>query len=262
VDEEIQAIGATPGYASPIGIQNAIVVVDDLIPASPNLVAGANDEGYHLLNVNYGRDYEANLVADIVVVEEGYACPQCGAPIGASRGVEVGNIFKLGTRYTEAMGCSFTDQDGQEKPIIMGSYGIGVGRLLACVAEEYNDEYGLIWPITVAPYQVTIVVLHGNEELAESLYADLQSAGIEVLYDDRNERAGVKFNDADLIGIPIRLTVSKRALEAGGFECKLRHSPDRFVIPQENVVSEVKKLIESLQSQVNAMVTSMPYEEE
>jgi len=275
-DDEIQAIGAIPGYASPIGIrgkrspstvqsdstgiEGVTVVVDDLIPSSPNLVAGANDEGHHLLNVNYRRDYRADIVEDIAAAEGGHACPECGAALRASRGVEVGNIFKLGTRYSDAMGCTFSDRDGQDKPVILGSYGIGVGRLLACIAEQYHDEYGLIWPVTVAPYHAYIVVLHGNEEEAEHLYADLQSAGIEALYDDRNERAGVKFNDADLMGIPIRLTVSRRSLEAGGVEIKLRHSPERTVIPGPEIRSHVADTIETLQAQVvDQAVTAPPY---
>ena len=258
-EAEIEAVGAIPGYASPIGIKGVTVVVDDLIPETPNLVAGANEEGYHLLNVNYGRDYQADIVEDIVVVEDGYACPECGAPMRASRGVEVGNIFKLGTRYSDALGCTFSDKDGQDKPVIMGSYGIGVGRLLACVAEAHNDEHGLIWPITVAPFQVYLVVLHGNEEKAERLYADLQAAGVEVVYDDRNERAGVKFNDADLMGIPIRLTVSKRALEAGGVEFKLRRSPERTVIPEEEIVSYVREQIEALRAEIAEKVVTVPY---
>ena len=143
--------------------------------------------------------------------------------------------------------------------MVMGSYGIGVGRLLACVAEAHHDEHGLIWPITVAPYQVYMVVLHGNEEKAEQLYADLQSANVEVLYDDRNERAGVKFNDADLLGIPIRLTVSKRAIEAGGFEFKLRHSPERVVIPQGEIVSHVKGQIEALRTELAEKLMAVPY---
>jgi prolyl-tRNA synthetase len=261
IEEEIRAVGAIPGYASPVGVVDAIVVVDDLIPASPNLVAGANDEGYHLLNVNYGRDYQANVVADIAVAEAGHPCPECGAALRTSRGVEVGNIFKLGTRYSDAMGCTFADQNGQEQPVIMGSYGIGVGRLLACVAEEHHDEYGLVWPITVAPYQVYIAVLRGNEEAAERLYGGLQAAGVEVLYDGRNERPGVKFNDADLIGIPIRLTVSGRALKAGGFELKLRHSPDHVVIPASEVIARVKEQIAALRAQIDAQVVSVPYSE-
>jgi prolyl-tRNA synthetase len=258
-EDEIQAVGAVPGYASPIEVKGATVVVDDLIPMSANLVAGANEEGYHLLNVNYGRDYQAAIVQDIVVAEEGDACPDCGAAMRASKGVEVGNIFKLGTRYSEAMGGTFLDRDGKERPVIMGSYGIGVGRLLACVAEDHHDEQGLIWPISVAPYQVYIVALQGSEESAERLYADLRAANVEVLYDDRDERAGVKFNDADLIGIPIRLTVSKRSLEAGGIEFKLRHSAERVVIPEEEIVSYVQGQIEALQAEIAEKVVAIPY---
>ena len=258
-DEEIRAIGAIPGYASPIGIEDAIVVVDDLIPASPNLVAGANDEGYHLLNVNYGRDYRAGLVADLTVAEEGHACPECGAAMRSSKGVEVGNIFKLGTRYSESMGCTFVDRDGQARPVIMGSYGIGVGRLLACVAEEYHDEQGLTWPVTVAPYQVYIVALQGGEEVAERLYADLRSANVEVLYDDRDERAGVKFNDADLIGIPIRLTVGKRSLEAGGVEVKLRRSAERSIVALADIRSHVTETSKALQAEIADKVVPVPY---
>jgi prolyl-tRNA synthetase len=258
-DEEIRAVGAVPGYASPLGTHGALIVVDDLIPLSPNLVAGANDEGYHLLNVNYGRDYQADVLADIAQADEGCACPECQAPLRAPRGVEVGNIFKLGTRYSEALGCTFSDRDGQLKPVVMGSYGIGVGRLLACLAEEYHDEYGLRWPITVAPYQVYIVALPGNEERGERLYRQLQAAGIEAMYDDRNERAGVKFNDADLIGIPIRLTVSGRAQEAGGYELKLRTSPDKVIVPQEKVVARVLDQIEKLRREIEARVVPVPY---
>jgi len=258
-DDEIRDIGAIPGYASPIGIKDVIVVVDDLIPESPNLVAGANEEGYHLLNINYGRDYQADVIEDIVVAEDGYACPDCDAAMHSSKGVEVGNIFKLGTRYSESMGCTFSDKDGQAKPVVMGSYGIGVGRLLACVAEEYHDEQGLIWPITVTPYHVYMVALQGGGETAGCLYADLQSANVEVLYDDRDERAGVKFNDADLIGIPIRLTVSKRSLEAGGVELKLRRSSERTIISQDEILPYVTGKIEALQTEIADKVVTVPY---
>ena len=240
VDEEITAIGAVPGYASPLSVKDALIVVDDSIVDSPNLVAGANEEGFHMRNVNYGRDYKADVVADIAVAEEGYACAECGAALTASRGVEVGNIFKLGTRYSEAVGCTFLDKDGKEKPVVMGSYGIGVGRLLACAAEEHHDEYGLAWPVSIAPYEVHLVGLRGGEEEAEALYAELQEAGLEVFFDDRDERPGVKFNDADLIGIPLRLTVSKRSLEAGGVEFKCRTAKDREVIARDEVVEFIK----------------------
>jgi prolyl-tRNA synthetase len=258
-DEEIRDVGAIPGYASPIGIKNVITIVDDLIPGSSNLVAGANEEEYHLLNVNYGRDYQADIVKDIVAAEEGYACPDCGEAMRAPKGVEVGNIFKLGTRYSKAMGCTFLDRHGHAKPIVMGSYGIGVGRLLACVAEEHRDEYGLMWPISVAPYQVHLVALQGGDEAADRLYADMQSAGVEVLYDDREERAGVKFNDADLMGMPIRLTVGKRSLAAGGVELKLRRDPERTIVPSEQILPQVVRRIEGLQAEIIGKVVAVPY---
>jgi len=262
-EDEIRATGATPGYASPIGLKNVLVVVDDAIPTSPNLVAGANEEGYHLLNTNYGRDYTATIVTDLTSAEEGAACPECGAPLRASRGVETGNIFKLGTRYTEALGATFLDKDGQAKPIIMGSYGIGVGRLLACVAEEHHDEYGLRWPITVAPYHVQLVALPGGEAftVADKLYAELQAAGIEVLYDDRDERPGVKFNDADLIGLPLRLTVGDKGLKKGGVELKRRTDKVSDLVTVGEVVARVKTAVEALQQEVEGGVREVRYRE-
>ncbi len=191
-------------------LQPVLVVVDELILQSANLVAGANEAGFHFMNVNYGRDYEADLIADITAARAGDPCPDCKRPLQAVRGVEVGNIFKLGTRYSEAFGCYFKDGNGNTHPIIMGSYGIGSGRLLACVAEEHHDDHGLIWPISIAPYQVHLVLLSGKKDqqattdLAERIYADLTASQIEVLFDDRAESPGVKFNDADLIGIPLR----------------------------------------------------------
>src|SRR5690606_25793490 len=204
-------------------------VVIELVAASPVLVAGATRRDTHMRNVNYGRDYEADLVLDIVAAADGYACPHCGAPLRTVRGVEVGNIFKLGTRYSATMGATYLDESGEAKPIVMGSYGIGSGRLMACVIEHHHDEHGIQWPITIAPYQVIIVGL-GNAKspeviaAADQIYDDLQAAGVEVLYDDRDERAGVKFNDADLIGIPLRLTVGGKGLKAGALELKLRRS--------------------------------------
>jgi prolyl-tRNA synthetase len=237
-----------------------IVVVDDLIPRSSNLVAGANEAGYHLKNVNYGRDFQADVVTDIVSADEGYPCPQCGDPLRTTRGVEVGNIFKLGTRYSDDLGCHFIDKDGQLKPVIMGSYGIGVGRLLACVAEEYNDEYGLIWPITVAPYQVHIVSLKDADYAASVLYEQLQQAGVEVLYDDRDLSAGVKFNDADLIGIPLRITVSKRNLSQGMVELKRRAEKERRLVPLEEAVEKVMEEITALEAEIQAKVVPVEYQ--
>ncbi len=265
-EDEIRAVGAVPGYASPVGLKDVLVIVDDAIPACANLVAGANEEGYHLRNVNYGRDYQADIVTDIVAAQEGDACPQCGEALRAVRGVEVGNIFKLGTRYSAIMGCTYLDAEGQSRPVIMGSYGIGTGRLLACVAEEYHDEHGLMWPVSVAPYPVHLVALAGRGspetvETAENLYRELQAAGIEALYDDRLESPGVKFNDADLIGLPIRLTVSERATKAGGVEFKRRDSTGREVVPLEEVVSRVKAEIEALQAAIDNTVEEMVLEE-
>ena len=240
------------------------IVVDDSILSSPNLVAGANETDYHLLNTNYGRDYQADIVADIAAAEEGGACPECGSPLEAVRGVEVGNIFQLGTRYSDALGCTFLDKDGQQKPVIMGSYGIGVGRLLACIAEEYHDEHGLTWPVTVAPYQVHLVLLRGKgspeaEQVAERLYADLGAAGIEVLYDDREESPGVKFNDADLIGLPLRITVSERALGQGGIESKLRNQAAKTIVPLSDAISHTRLVIKSLQDELASKVTAVEY---
>jgi prolyl-tRNA synthetase len=244
-DEEIARTGAVPGYASPVGLKKVRVIVDELIPSSPNLVAGANEKGTHLRNVNYGRDYEAAMVADITSACEGDACEKCGQPYRLSRGVEVGNIFKLGTRYTDALDCTFTDENRENHSIIMGSYGIGVGRLLACVAEEHHDEKGLIWPKNIAPYPVHIVVLPGKEMDVTSVVADLETKliqmGLEPLIDDRPDSAGIKFNDADLIGLPLRVTVSERALKNGGFEMKRRSGGDAWIVPLENAVDEIQK---------------------
>jgi prolyl-tRNA synthetase len=260
-EEEIRAIGAEPGYGSPVGVKGAIVVVDDAIPQSPNLVAGANEAGYHLLNVNYGRDYTADIVADIAAAGGGDACPECGSLMRASRGVEVGNIFKLETQYTESMGCYFLDKEGKSRPVIMGSYGIGVGRLLACVAEEHNDADGLRWPISIAPYHVHLVALFGEdgqaEEVAGQLYEALSQAGVEVLYDDREESPGVKFKDADLIGLPLRVTVSKRSLAQGGVEVKRRDRQERVIMSVEEAVERVKGEIKTLWAELEAGLTQL-----
>ena len=265
-EEEIISVGAVPGYASPVGLQNSLVVVDDLIPESPNLVAGANEEGYHLKNVNFGRDYQADIVTDIAAAQEGDACPNCGGTLRTVRGVEVGNIFKLGSRYSDSMGCYYLDKDGKEKPVIMGSYGIGSGRLLACVAEEHHDEYGLIWPISVAPYHVHIVALSGKgaddvKDTAERLYQDLLAAGVEVLYDDRAESPGVKFNDADLIGLPIRLTVSGRSLQQGGIEFKRRDSQAKTIVPQDQIIVRVKEEMDAMFAEIRTKVVEVPFDE-
>jgi len=251
-DDEILASGAVPGYASPIGLKDVTVVVDELIPLSPNLVAGANEEGYHLRNVNYGRDFAASRIADITSAAGGDACPNCGSPLRLSRGVEVGNIFKLGTRYSDSFGCTFLDEDGASKPVVMGSYGIGVGRLLACVAEEHHDERGLIWPASIAPYAIHLVMLPGRSldltEPLEQLERNLTLAGLEPLVDDRAESAGVKFNDADLIGLPLRITLSERAFKQGGVEFKLRTAAEPFIVSIDEAVARAAEILHTLES--------------
>jgi prolyl-tRNA synthetase len=244
--EEIRAIGAKPGYGSPLGVEGALVVADDAIVDSPNLVAGANEEGFHFMNVNHGRDFQADLVADLASAEDGSPCPDCGAAMRAERGVEVGNIFKLGTRYSEALGARFLDSDGERKPVVMGSYGIGVGRLLACIAEEHRDKDGLIWPVSVAPYHVHLVAAEAGEE-AEGLYEELRSSGVEVLYDDRRESLGAKFKDAGLIGIPLRLTLTPRSLQRGGVEIKARGEAESYIVPIDDVVEKVRSKLADLE---------------
>jgi len=264
-EEEIRAAGAVPGYGSAIGARNAVVVVDDMIPASPNLVAGANEAGYHLLNTNYGRDYQAQIIADIAAAREGDPAPEGTGTLRAVRGVEVGNIFKLGTRYSSALGATFLDKDGEAKPIIMGSYGIGIGRLLACVAEQHNDDNGLILPISIAPYHVYLILVVGDDDAARQaandLYRDLLAAGVEVLFDDRDERAGVKFNDADLLGLPLRITVGAKSLAQGGAEIKRRGSKDSRIVPVDQVVSTIQGEIQALYAEIAATVVDVPFKE-
>lgn len=265
-EDEITGTGAVPGYASPLGLKDVLVVVDEAIPNSPNLVAGANEAGFHFLNVNYGRDYQAEVIADIAAAEEGSACPQCANPLQATRGVEVGNIFKLGTHYSEKMGACYLDRQGKSRPVVMGSYGIGSGRLLACIVEAHHDQNGIIWPVTVAPYAVHLLVLGGKaggetREAGERLYAEIQQAGLEVLYDDRDESPGIKFNDADLIGLPIRLTVSERSLKSGGVEFKRRDKPEKTTIPLEEVLSKIQAEIEGMERAIANTVVEVPYKE-
>ncbi|MFZ2488818.1 MAG: proline--tRNA ligase [Anaerolineae bacterium] len=263
-EEEIHAIGAQPGYGSPVGVHDCVVVVDDLAAASPNLVAGANEAGYHLLNVTCGRDYTPDIVADIVAARAGDACEACGAALQMARGIEVGNIFKLGTRYAEALGALYTDAEGNKRPIVMGSYGIGVGRLLATVAELSHDAAGLIWPVSIAPFQVHLVVLPKKApdaaRVADALYAELIAAGIEVLYDDREDpSAGVKFNDADLIGLPLRVTVGAKALQEGGVELKRRSATEKQLVALDALLPTVQIELAELRAELAARVQTVPF---
>ncbi len=238
--DEIRAAGMEPGYGSPIRARGTLVVVDDLVVRSPNLVAGANREGFHYRNVNVPRDFVADIVTDITNVREGDSCPQCGDVVVLRNGIEVGNIFKLGTKYTAALGALYLGEDGARHPIVMGSYGIGLGRVVACIAEAYHDQKGLCWPTEVAPYPAHLVALGGAKqprvtEVAERLHDAAAAAGREILYDDRDESPGVKFTDAELLGMPWILTVSPRSLAAGGIEVTRRATGERSLRSFEDV---------------------------
>ena len=240
--DEIKSRGMEAGYGSPIGARDTMVVVDALAARSPNLVAGANKPGFHLRNVNVPRDYTPDVVTDIASVREGDACPECGKPVILRNGIEVGNIFKLGTKYTKALGAEYLGEDGERHPIVMGSYGIGLGRNVACIVEAHHDEKGIAWPAEVAPYPAHLVAIGGNKapevvETAERLYGIAQAAGPdrEILFDDRDESPGVKFTDAELLGMPWIITVSPRSLAAGGAEVTERASGARSVRSLEDV---------------------------
>jgi prolyl-tRNA synthetase len=242
--EEIQAAGMEPGYASPIGAHATTVVIDDLAARSPNLVAGANRHGYHLRNVNVGRDFTPDLVTDITNARAGDPCPQCGRPVVLRKGIEVGNIFKLGTEFTEALGSTYLAEDGSRHPVVMGSYGIGLGRTMACIVENHHDEKGIAWPAAVAPYAAQLVSIGAGRdpgvlEAAEGLYQRLTDAGVEILYDDRDESPGVKLTDAELLGMPWIVTISPRSLAGGGAEVTERATGERSVRP----IAEVEALL-------------------
>ena len=252
-EAEIQSIGAVPGYASGIGLTPAIgdmnspgvmIVADESLEYGGNYVVGANEEPYHYTGANVGRDFTVSRMADIAEAGTGHKCPVCGGRIEAKRAIEVGHCFKLGTRYSAAVDATYLDENGQKQLVYMGSYGIGLDRLMAVVVELHHDDDGIVWPDSVAPYQVHLVHLgktgDGTKEQAEALYAELTAAGVEVLYDDRDGLgAGVKFTDADLMGIPWRVTLSARSLKGGGVEVKRRSESERQVV----AVAELKALL-------------------
>ena len=239
----LKATSAEIGFAGPIGLQVDTLLVDEEVTRMSNFIVGANDTGYHYENVNYERDFNG-IVGDYKLVAEGDMCPKCGSPINIRRGVEVGHIFKLGTKYSESMGANYLDENGKEKPLVMGCYGIGINRTVAAIIEQHHDENGILWPMAVAPYKVIVTPANvKNEEQmnrAEKIYEDLKTKGVDVLLDDRNERVGVKFKDADLIGIPIRVTVGKKVVE-DIVEFKLRKNQDIEEVNIEDVVDRIEK---------------------
>ena len=245
-DEEMAAKGLVKGYIGPLGLKSVRIIADTEVSLLPNQVVGAGKPGWHYLNANYGRDYQADLTADLRMVEEGEKCPHCEGHLVKARGIEVGQVFKLRTKYSEKMGAIFIDENGEEHPIVMGCYGIGVGRTMAAVIEQSHDENGIIWPMSIAPYQVVLVPVNDKDEeltaVAEKLYRTLQSERVEVVLDDRKERPGVKFNDADLIGYPIRVTIGKKMKEENLLEVKLRATGEVFFIPVEEIIPFIKKL--------------------
>ena len=248
-EEESVNAGLHPGYVSILGIKNLTTVADDSISLGTNFVVGANKPDYHMTNVNYPRDLSPTLIADIATAQDGHACIHCNNQLRSCKGIEIGHIFKLGTFYAEQFGASFLDQNGALRDIIMGCYGIGIGRLLAASIECNNDEDGIIFPKSISPYQVHLLALNTQDEevtkVATSIYEDMIAKGIEVLYDDRPETAGVKFKDADLLGFPFRIVVSNRNLKEGAVELKNRASKDTSLQTIESVVSVVEQLITS-----------------
>ncbi len=247
----IRAVGGEPGFMSPIGVKKGTkIVVDVTVMEMVNAVAGANEADAHYKNVTPKRDFGETIVADIRLVQEGDPCPHCGAPLKMTRGIEAGQVFMLGTKYSEALHATFLDESGKEKPLVMGCYGIGVGRTMAAAIEQNNDKDGIIWPRAIAPFEVVVVPVNAKVpeqlDLAEQIYSELKAAGVDVLLDDRKERAGVKFKDCDLIGYPLRVTVGPKTVEEGTIELRIRKTGETFVETKETFLVKVRELLGTL----------------
>jgi prolyl-tRNA synthetase len=247
-DKVRQATGAPVGFAGPVGLPSEIALIADLsVEPMRGFVVGANKADAHLTGVHWGRDATPARWADLLLVGAGDPCPRCGATLGLSRGIEVGHIFKLGSKYSEAMGCTFTDEAGRDLPMIMGCYGLGIGRTVAAAIEQNHDADGIVWPLPLAPFQVVLLALNPNDaqvaRAAEALYAELRAKGLEVLYDDRDERPGVKFKDADLIGVPLRVTVGAKSLADGNVELSLRRDRQKLPVPLAAAAARAVELL-------------------
>ncbi|MCR5175287.1 MAG: proline--tRNA ligase [Anaerovibrio sp.] len=250
-DEAIIAAGGVPGFMSPIGLKEGTrVVVDATVMEMFNACAGANEKDVHYINVNPKRDFKDVTVADIRMIKEGDACPHCGAPVKMTRGIEAGQVFTLGTKYSQSLHATFLDENGKEKPLVMGCYGIGVSRTMAAAIEQNNDENGIIWPKAIAPFEVVVVPVNAKNEdqlrIAEEIYDELKNKGVDVLLDDRKERAGVKFKDADLIGYPLRITVGPKAVDEDTVELKIRRNGEVCTAAKADVAAKAIEMLEEL----------------
>lgn len=252
-EEQLAAAGTVGGYMGPVGIDNkkVIVVVDATVMKMHNVCCGANKEGYHFINVNPGRDFTPTYVADIRLIQEGDPCPHCGGEVSKARGIEVGQVFKLFTKYSSALKAIYLDENGKEQPMVMGCYGVGVSRTMAAAIEQNYDDNGIIWPIEIAPYHVLVVPVNTKDEAsaakAEEIYMQLKKVGLETVIDDRNERPGVKFKDADLIGYPLRVVVGPKTLTEGKLEVKIRKTGEIRYLPLDgDYVQDIKNIIAEL----------------
>jgi len=247
-DETVRDLtGAAVGFAGPVGLPDSVrVVADDSVRCLSNFACGANKTDAHLTGVNWDRDLERPDFVDLLLVAEGDLCPRCGHRLSLSRGIEVGHIFKLGAKYSEAMGCNYTDEEGHERPMVMGCYGLGIGRTVAAAIEQNHDDNGIIWPLPLAPFEVLVTPLTGRDEAvvstAQGIYEELGRRGVDVLLDDRDERPGVKFKDADLVGIPVRVVVGSKSLADGKVEISLRRDGDKELVALEGAVERVLEL--------------------
>lgn len=253
--EELEKVGLTAGFISPVGLQQTeefAIVVDESVMETYNVCGGANKKDAHYVNINPKRDFNVEdiIVAPIRLITKDDVCPKCGGSLEHAKGIEVGQVFKLGTKYSEALQATFLDQNGRPNPMIMGCYGIGVSRTLAAAIEQYHDENGIIWPRSIAPFEAVIVPINAKDEAlmstSQTIYTALQNAGVDVLLDDRKDRAGVKFKDADLIGYPLRITVSKNTLENNEVEIQIRKSGEAITCAIDSVATKVTELLQDL----------------